>query len=72
MKKILNTKTITLINLWVAIIACTYHSIDFLITGSTLTSSFSTWSLLLVVWFLIYMNEKSSEKVEDSVGNTMK
>lgn len=72
MKKILNTKTITLINLRVAIIACTYHCIDFLITGSTLTSSFSTWSLLLVVWFLIYMNEKSSEKVEDSVGNTMK
>lgn len=70
MKKILNTKNITLINLWIAIIACTYHCIDFLITGNTLTMSFSTWSLLLVVWFLIYMNEKSSEKVEDSVVNT--
>ena len=53
-----------------AIIACMYHGLEYLITGTTLLASFSTWASILVVWFLIYMDEKSSEKVDDSVGNT--
>ena len=72
MKKIFNTKNITKVNLWIAIIACMYHGLEYLITGTTLLASFSTWASILVVWFLIYMEEKNSEKVDETVGNTEK
>ena len=72
MKKLFTSKNLTKFNLWLAIIACIYHGLEYVITGTTLLTSFSTWVVLLVAWFSIYLNEKDEEKVNDSVGNTEK
>ena len=71
-KNLFKMKNIARLIVLVSLAVCILYILKYMIISTIDIGSFTSWVSCLVTWFVIYVHEKSSEKVNDSVGNTEK